>query len=117
MEAKVEQRKLHDRVMKLKARNEPAHNLLKSAIILSLVEGPCTHCARVSRKLEAEYKELDKTRDAITKSTQAKFKKMTTKNGMIEKLVGLQSLRDCLGLIAHKYCTGRRSRGSNSQIG
>jgi structural maintenance of chromosomes protein 5 len=41
-----------------------------------------------------EYKELDRTRDAIKKSTQAKFKKMTAKNGTIEKLVSLPSLPD-----------------------
>ncbi|KAF8237930.1 P-loop containing nucleoside triphosphate hydrolase protein [Tricholoma matsutake] len=68
VDAKAEQRKLHEKVMKLKAKNEPAHALLK--------------------KLDAEYKELDKTRDAIKKSTQAKFKKMTGKNDAIEKLEG-----------------------------
>ena len=93
--------------MKLKAKNEPAHNLLKSATICLLVEGLCINCVCVSRKLETEYKELDKTRDAITKSTQAKFKKMTAKNGTIEKLVGFLSLRGCSDGIAYKYCIGR----------
>ena len=106
LEAKVEQRKLHEKVMKLKAKNEPAHNLFKSATIRSFVEGLCINCVCVSRKLETEYKELDKTRDAITKSTRAKFKKMTDKHGTIEKLVSFLSFRDS-DLIAYQYCIGR----------
>jgi hypothetical protein len=38
VEAKAEQRKLHEKVMKLKDKNEPAHALLKFATFLALFE-------------------------------------------------------------------------------
>ncbi|KAF8076878.1 hypothetical protein FPV67DRAFT_1605252 [Lyophyllum atratum] len=66
MEVKKRQRKLHEKVKKLKAKNEPAHALLK--------------------KLDVDHKEHDRSRDDIKKTTVAKFNKMRTKWNASEKL-------------------------------
>ncbi|KAG6812148.1 hypothetical protein H0H92_004147 [Tricholoma furcatifolium] len=67
-EVKTTQRKLHQKVKKLKAKNEPAHALLK--------------------KFEADHKEYDKSRDEFKKTTVAKLHKMKVKWTASEKLEG-----------------------------
>ncbi|KAF9458464.1 P-loop containing nucleoside triphosphate hydrolase protein [Collybia nuda] len=66
MVMRAKQRKLHEEVKKLKAKNEPAHTLLK--------------------KLETEYKELDKNRDMMKATIQARFGKMKNKVAASDKL-------------------------------
>ncbi|KAG6841292.1 hypothetical protein C0991_012462 [Blastosporella zonata] len=66
MDLKVIQRKLHEKVKKLKAKNEPAHALLK--------------------KFEIEHKEYEKTRDDFRKNGKAKFNKMRAKMAASDKL-------------------------------
>ncbi|GLB34268.1 putative P-loop containing nucleoside triphosphate hydrolase protein [Lyophyllum shimeji] len=68
MEVKKRQRMLHAKVKRLKAKNEPAHALLK--------------------KLDTEHKEHDKTREEFKKTTVAKFNKMKAKWIASEKLEG-----------------------------
>ncbi|TFK43988.1 P-loop containing nucleoside triphosphate hydrolase protein [Crucibulum laeve] len=63
---KARQRALHQKVLKLKAKNEPAHELLK--------------------KLEESHKSLERERDDMKKSTQAKFRTMSTKWSASDKL-------------------------------
>ncbi|KAG5644817.1 hypothetical protein DXG03_007639 [Asterophora parasitica] len=66
MEVKKRQRQLHEKVKILKAKNEPAHNLLK--------------------KLDAEHREHERNREDMKKTTQAKFNKMKMKWTASEKL-------------------------------
>lgn len=83
MEVKTRQRKLHEKVKKLKAKNEPAHALLKYDQLY--------YQFRIfwigGRKLEAEHKEYEKTREEFKKTALAKFNKMKTKWVASEKLV------------------------------
>ncbi|KDR84246.1 hypothetical protein GALMADRAFT_703330 [Galerina marginata CBS 339.88] len=60
VEVKALQRKLHANVQKLKDKNAPAHDLLK--------------------QFEHDFKRADSAREALKKSTQVKFKELTSKN-------------------------------------
>ncbi|KAG6836487.1 hypothetical protein H0H93_007586 [Arthromyces matolae] len=83
LEVKSRQRKLHEKVRKLKAKNEPAHALLKYRLpVFFFLSRPDL----LSRKLETDHKEYEKTRDDFKKTAQAKFNKMKTKWVASEKL-------------------------------
>ncbi|KAF8885790.1 P-loop containing nucleoside triphosphate hydrolase protein [Infundibulicybe gibba] len=66
VEVKARQRQLHQRVTTLKAKNEPAHALLK--------------------KMDADHKRHDAAREDVKKSTRRKFEKMESKWTASEKL-------------------------------
>ncbi|KAF8967457.1 P-loop containing nucleoside triphosphate hydrolase protein [Flammula alnicola] len=66
IEVKANQRNMHAKVQRLKDKNAPAHALLK--------------------KYEQHFKDADKDRDALKKSTQGKFKKLGAKNTASDKL-------------------------------
>jgi hypothetical protein len=52
-----------------------------------------------SRKFEQSYKDSEKERDALKKSTQQKFQKLTAKNQASDKLVSPINTRLCTHII------------------
>ncbi|KAF7432634.1 Structural maintenance of chromosomes protein 5 [Pleurotus ostreatus] len=71
LEVKEQSRILHAKVIKLKEKNAPAHDLLQ--------------------KLTTQHKDHEKRREELKRSTQQKFKKMTEKwdgNGKLETAMG-----------------------------